>query len=137
MRKLSNERRSRQERAGKAREYTTRESLDNRSRHILLRPRSTGRMSIIKHSRRILYIMECHITPPPPPSTNVLQKLVTIPSYTLSTVTGTSTHRGSPTKKYYRPGTQPHTIYPRIICTDQIYYIVISKYTKEPEKPGH
>ena len=61
-----------------------------------------------KYSHGILYTMECHITPPPP-STNVLQKLVTFPRNTLSTVTGTSTHRGSSTKDYYRPGTQPHT----------------------------
>ena len=29
---------------------------------------------MIKYSRGILYTMECHITPPPHPSTKVLQK---------------------------------------------------------------
>ena len=80
-----------------AREHITRESPDNRLRHILLGPWGTKGILMYKVFPRNLYSTECHIAPPPP-STNVLQKLVTFPRNTLSTLTGTSTHRGSPTK---------------------------------------
>ena len=48
---------------------------------------------MIPYSRGKLYTMECHITPPPPPSTNVLQKLVTFPRNTLTTSTEIFTWR--------------------------------------------
>ena len=96
-------------------------------------PRGTKLTSMIKYSPRELYTMECHITPPPP-STNVLQKLVTLPRYTLSTITGTATQKAPRQNMTTNRAPSPTQINPRIIYTDQIYYIVILNLYERTQK---
>ena len=56
--------------------------------------------------------MECHITPPPPQRKRA-PKTSDIPKEYPEYCNGDRHTQGSPTKDYYRPGTQPHTNKPK------------------------